>query len=74
MKVLPAGTSVSDFDTLVNVNPGSELVSGSVVVAYDERKLGAGRFQLPEGGLNVVGGGGMNSALLRSLSIKHGGF
>lgn len=73
LKVLPAGTKVSDFDTLVNVNPGSELVSGSVIVAYDEHKLGAGRFQLPEGGLNVVGGGGMTSALLRSLSRKYGG-
>jgi hypothetical protein len=73
LKVLPVGTKVSDFDTLVNVNPGSELVSGSVVVAYDERKLSAGRFQLPEGGLNVVGGGGMNLALLRSLSRKYGG-
>jgi hypothetical protein len=64
---------VSDFGTLVNVTPDSELISGSVVVAYDERKLGAGRFPLPKGGLNVVGGGGMNSALLRSLSRKHGG-
>ena len=73
LKVLPAGTNVSDFGTLVNVNPGSELVSDSVVVAYGERKLGAGRFQLPEGGLNVVGGGGMNSALLRSLSKKYRG-
>jgi hypothetical protein len=73
LKVLPAGTRVSDFGTLVNVTPDSELISGSVVVAYDERKLGAGRFPLPKGGLNVVGGGGMNSALLRSLSRKHGG-
>ena len=73
LKVLPAGTNVSDFDTLVNINPGSELVSGSVVVVYDKRKLGEGRFQFPEGGLNVVGGGGMNSALLRSLSKKYRG-
>jgi hypothetical protein len=73
LKVVPAGTNVSGFDTFVKVNPGSELASDSVVVAYDERKLGAGNFHLSEGGLNVVGGGGMNSALLRSLSRKHGG-
>lgn len=73
LTTLPAMTSVSDFGRLVNINLGSELASGNVVVAYGEAKPGAGGPALPDTGVNVIGGGGVNSVLFQSFSKKRGG-
>ena len=65
MTELPAWTNVIDFGKLVNINPGSELPSGSGFITDDAS------FQILDGGVNVVSRGGMNLDLLRLLSKKY---
>ncbi len=67
-EVLPARTDAGDPGTLVNVNPGSALAPGAVVVTQVEHELGS--FTLPGNGLNVVGGGGLSSALLQNINVR----
>jgi hypothetical protein len=63
--VTPDGRGLADFGTPVGVNPGSGLALGSIVVA----PRGALRDGVAlEGGLNVIGGMGFNSALARNVN------
>ncbi|SFE35463.1 neuraminidase-like domain-containing protein [Nitrosomonas sp. Nm166] len=53
--------------TQVNINPGSGLASGKVVMADAQTFEQSGLIQMT-GGMNVVGGAGFNSALEKNLS------
>jgi hypothetical protein len=52
----------------VNVNPGSDLPSGSIVVLTDATILEQSGLAQVAGGLNIVGGSGFNSALTQNLN------
>lgn len=73
LKVLPATAKVSDFGTPLKVNAGSEVPTGSVVVAVDKPGLGGSIISLKDTRLNLIGSSGLNSALSRSLINRYGG-
>jgi hypothetical protein len=52
----------------INVNSGSALPSGSSIVAVEQNALESAGLSQAAGGLNVIGGGGLNSALLKNVS------
>ncbi|CAH1073230.1 neuraminidase-like domain-containing protein [Candidatus Nitrotoga sp. 1052] len=52
----------------INVNPGSGLTSGSTVVLTGGATLEQSGLTQVGGGLNIVGGGGFNSALAQNLN------
>jgi hypothetical protein len=51
----------------VNVNPGSDLVSGSSIVLRDAESFALSGLREIAGGFNVVGGAGLNAALKVNL-------
>jgi hypothetical protein len=51
----------------LNVNAGSAITPGGAVVAVDRTALSSSGLTAVSGGLNVVGGNGLNSALLKNM-------
>lgn len=47
----------------LNVNPGSAVAAGSIVVLADESTFAHSGLNVPGGGLNVIGSAGFNSVL-----------
>ncbi|MCI0721217.1 MAG: peptidoglycan-binding protein [Acidobacteria bacterium] len=70
--VLPAATGIRGFGAQVNVIPGAELEMGSVPVTPGRREVKSGGLALSGGTLNVVGGSGLNSAVLENLNVTRG--
>jgi len=54
--------------TLVNVNPGSDLSLGSTVAIKDRNELTNVGITELDGGLNIVGPGGFNTAMSKNLA------
>lgn len=60
--------AIAEGGTLVNVNPGSGLAPGSVVVLADATTFKQSGLIQAAGGLNVVGSTGFNSALEKNFN------
>jgi hypothetical protein len=59
---------IAERGTPVNVNPGSGLASGITVVLSGTTTLEQNGLTQVAGGLNIVGGGGFNSALTQNFN------
>lgn len=66
LEILPA-ENIAVGGPLVNVNPGSDLASGSSVVFSGTTKLEQDGLTEIAGGLNIVGGGGFNATLEKNF-------
>lgn len=62
----------SEGTTAINVNAGSAVASGSTVVVIDSSALASAGLAHTVGGLNVIGGNGLNSALLKNMNAVKG--
>ena len=59
----------------VNIHPGSVLAGGSIVVLRDENTFSRSGLSATAGGLNVIGGPGLNSALEKNFNdMNRSGF
>ena len=58
----------------VNVSPGSGIAAGDAVVLTGNTSLGQSGLVAAAGGLNVVGGAGLNTALTQNLQDNRNGF
>jgi hypothetical protein len=58
--------------TAININAGSAIAPGSTVVTIESNALVSGGLAPAAGGLNVVGGNGLNSALLKNVNALKG--
>jgi hypothetical protein len=56
----------------ITVNSGSAIVPGKSVVAIDTAALAAAGLSLRGAGLNIIGGAGLNSALLQNVNKSRG--
>lgn len=73
LAVLPsAEAGAADGAASINVNAGSALAPGSAIVATQKNALESAGLNQAAGGLNVIGGGGLNSALLKNVSLGAG--
>lgn len=68
--VLPAGNRAGDRGTVVNAGSGSELPPGVVLVTPGAAKPGVGQPLVPLGRVNVIGGRGLNSQVLKNLTMR----
>ena len=67
--------AVQQGGVAVNLNLGSDLQAGSTVVDTTAVEFGSARFGRAGPTLNVVGGGGFNTALEQNLqALNMGGF
>ena len=74
LEIRTSGVS-AEGGILVNVNPGSDLPSGSTVVLTDATTVQQSGLAQVAGGLNIVGRSGFNSALTQNLNeSKRTGF
>lgn len=62
----------SPLEAAIVVNAGSAIEPGSTVVAVDNNALASSGLARTAGGLNVVGGNGLNSALLKNVKAIKG--
>ncbi|MBK9316764.1 MAG: hypothetical protein IPM55_21340 [Acidobacteria bacterium] len=69
---VPVADGVREFGSHVNVIPGIELETGGVSAAAGGFVMRSGGLAFSGGTLNVVGGGGLNSAVLENLNITRG--
>ena len=59
----------------INVRPGSDVGAGTIVSVRDETSFAASGLRADLGGLNVVGGAGLTSALEKNLTdVRNVGF
>jgi hypothetical protein len=59
----------------VNAGPGGELASGSTIVLSDATAFARSGLREIGGGLNIVGGAGLNSALEKNITdLNRSGF
>jgi hypothetical protein len=74
LAVMPAGKAAAAAAGAgsVNVNAGSGLAAGSSIVAVERNALESAGLAQTAGGLNVIGSGGLNSALLKNLGKTAG--
>ena len=70
LELLPAG-DLSDRGSPVKVFSGSGLAPGSTVVLSGNATLKQAGLKRLDGGLNVVGGGGFNSALKENFDVSN---
>jgi hypothetical protein len=68
--VITAGTRSADLAASVNIAPGDVLTPRGVTAAPGISGLAAGGAA--PSGLNVVGGGGLNSALVKNIDALRG--
>jgi hypothetical protein len=69
---LETSGALVDVATAINVNAGSAITPGSTVVAIDNTTLASAGLTQATGGLNVIGGNGLNSALLKNVNALKG--
>jgi Neuraminidase-like domain len=74
LEILSA-VGIAEGGSSVNVHPGNGLASGSTVVLTGTTTLEQHGLMQVSGGLNIVGGGGFNSALKQNFNeSNHSGF
>jgi hypothetical protein len=61
-------SAIENARPAIRVNAGSAIAAGSAVVAIDDNALVSAGLAQAAGGLNVIGGNGLNSALLKNLN------
>jgi ABC toxin N-terminal region/Neuraminidase-like domain len=69
---LEPSSALEDTSTVINVNAGSAIAGGQTVVAVDNNALASAGLTRASRGLNVIGGDGLNSALLKNLNSLKG--
>jgi hypothetical protein len=71
LQTAPA-TKISDAATIVAINAASSVAADNAVFVNDLAAAAASGVQVPGGGLNVIGAGGLNSGLAENYTSAAG--